>query len=73
MAVSRDDLDHWFEYHPPTGDMQRIAYATVRAAAKDFAKAILEHTPPSADQTVAIRAVREAVMWANSAIANEGR
>ena len=38
-------------------------------AAKVFASVLLANTPPSADQTAAIRKVREAVMTANQGIA----
>ena len=66
------DLDHIFMYHAPTPD-QLPRYEALRAAAKRFAEAIVEHTPECADQSAAIRHVREAVMTANSAIALGGR
>ena len=39
---------------------------------KELATAILNNVPPSADQSTAIRLVREAVMTANAGIACEG-
>lgn len=67
----QDKIDNWFRYHPPEGDdAQR--YEAIRAAGKAFAEAIAAHTPPSADQTAAIRKVREAVMTANAAVACKG-
>jgi hypothetical protein len=66
------DLDHVFSYHPPTPELIP-AYNDLRAAAKEFADHILRCTPPGADQTAAIRKVREAVMTANAAIALNGR
>lgn len=42
-------------------------------AAKAFAQAIIDDTPDSADQSAAIRLVREATWTANSAIALEGK
>lgn len=66
------DLDRVFTYHPPTDD-QVLQYEEIRSAAKLLAKVILENTPESADQTAAIRKVREAVMTANAAIALEGK
>lgn len=72
MAVTQENLDNWFEYHKPgPGDAE--AYQAIRAAGKAFAEAILEFTPPSADQTVAIRNVREAVFNANAARACGGK
>jgi len=62
------DLDNWFQYHAPTGT-QQDRYVAIRNAGKNLAKVILDSTPSSADQTAAIRKVREAVMTANAAIA----
>lgn len=64
-------LDNWFEYHKPT-DGQPELYERLRSAGKQFATVICECTPASADQTAAIRKVREAVMTANAAIACDG-
>jgi len=44
-------------------------YTTIREAALQFAKVLLANSPACADQTAAIRKVREAVMTANAAIA----
>lgn len=66
------DLDNIFTYHPPTGDDQ-THYAAIRAAAKDFAAAVVAHTPECADQTAAVRKIREAVMTANAAVALKGK
>lgn len=63
-------LDDVFTYHEPTGDKNR-RYKDIRIYAKDFAAAILRNTPKSADQSAAIRKVREAMMTANAAIALE--
>lgn len=62
------DLDHIFKYHAPTPE-QLPKYEAIRTAAKVFAKVITDNTPPSADQTAAIRLLREAVMTANASIA----
>ncbi len=69
--ITKENLDNWFTYHAPVGD-DATSYEKLRSSAKDFAAAILELTPPSADQTAAIRKVREAVMTANAAIACRG-
>lgn len=66
------DLENVFSYHAPKeGDPEK--YTKIRNAAKDLARVILENTPPCADQSAALRKVREAVMTANAAIALEGR
>ena len=66
------DIENIFTYHPPTED-QKLRYETIRVAAKVLAKTILLQTPTCADQTAAIRKVREAVMTANAAIALDGK
>lgn len=68
--MTQAELDNWFIYHSPTPD-QLPKYTAIRSAGKVLAETILANTPPSADQSAAIRHVREAVMTANAAIACE--
>lgn len=70
ITVPAFDLDHLFMYHPPRED-QLPKYELIRTAAKVFAKVILDSTPSGADQTFAIRLLRECVMTANASIALE--
>lgn len=70
--ISEDDIDNWFTFHP-ANTSQAERYNVIRAGAHAFAGIILKYTPPCADQTAAIRKVREAVMTANAAIACEER
>lgn len=65
MAIN---LDKIFTYHPPKKD-QPDRYKIIRDSAKDLARVILENTPESEDQNVAILKIREAVMLANASIA----
>lgn len=65
------DTAHVFKHHPPT-PTQIARYQALRDAAKAFADVILDETPPCADQSAALRHVREAVMTANAAIALGG-
>lgn len=68
MGITQKDLDNWFVYHSPKdNDIQK--YMFIRDKAKEFAELILKYTPSCADQTAAIRKIREAVMTANAAIA----
>lgn len=65
--ITQANLDNWFTYHPPlTG--QGDLYTELRAAGKAFAEAIVRLAPSGADQTAAVRLVREAVFTANAAI-----
>ena len=66
------DLNNIFKYHAPSSD-DTVAYEKLRSSAKSFAQAIIDLTPACADQTAAIRKVREAVMTANAAIALKGQ
>lgn len=62
------DLENIFCHHVPFGD-QADRYGQVRAAALVFAKLVTEITPGSAEQTLAIRKIQEAMFFANAAIA----
>jgi len=62
------NLDEIFTYHPPFGD-QAQRYVALRDKAKELATLMVASTPASAEQTLAIRHVQQAVMFANAAIA----
>lgn len=62
------ELEIRFTYHPPQGT-QPERYIHIRNAAKALAKLIADSTPESREQSLAITALEEAVMWANAAIA----
>lgn len=73
MAITSENIENWFSYHAPEGIEQIEKYSLIREAAKRFAIVIVENSPSSADQTAALRKVREAVMTANAAIACGGK
>lgn len=59
-----------FTYHPPkAGSDQVERYATMRERALGLAGLIVENTPASREQSLALMRLDEAVMWANAAIA----
>lgn len=70
MPFTSEEIEDLFTYHSPTGD-QPMRYEIIRAAAKSFAYVILANTKPCADQTVAIRKLRELTQTVNAAIALE--
>ena len=72
MPLTNADLDEIFRYHKPE-QSQVEHFEQIRLAAREFAEQILLHTPPSADQSVAIREVREASHAATSAINLKGK
>lgn len=67
-----EQIENWFTYHAPSAD-DLVAYDKLRGAAREFAHAIDELCPNSADKTAAIRKVREAVMTANASVACKGQ
>lgn len=71
MAITPEALKEWFTYHSPEGDDPQ-KYQAIREAGFALAKTIVDNTPPCADQTAAVRKVREATMTANAAIACKG-
>ncbi len=65
-------IDNCFDYH--AWDETKIeAGKKVRQALAEACKVIVEHVPPSADRSAAIRKIREARMDANSAITHGGK
>src|SRR5271155_2031589 len=70
MPFTQADLDHLFTYHAPVGN-QLERYQSIRSAARVFAEIIVLNTPVGADQSAAVRLVREATMTANQSIALE--
>ncbi|RKY19214.1 MAG: hypothetical protein DRQ55_11170 [Planctomycetota bacterium] len=62
------DVARLFSYHRPTNG-QAARYTKLRAAAGVLAQTIQELTPPSAEQTLALRQLHQVSMQANAAIA----
>lgn len=72
VPIGAEEIENWFTYHTPN-DTQQMSYKAIREAAKTLAQVIVNNTPPSADQSAAIRKVREAVHAANASIACGGK
>jgi hypothetical protein len=66
------DIENIFSYHAPKDD-QPAKYEAIRTVAKALAHTIIANVPAGADQTAAIRKLRECVMTANAGIALEGK
>lgn len=75
MTITLTDLEKRFTYHPPKEDSalhsftQSERYVIIRDKAKDLGETVLNHTPSSREQSVAITKLEEVVFWANAAIA----
>jgi len=68
QAEALQRIEHNFRYHAPKpGQPER--YELLRAKAKEFALLILELTPASREQAIALTELETSVMWANAAIA----
>jgi hypothetical protein len=67
-TVDEKRLDNNFTYHAPKDD-QIERYHELRETAKAFARRIMELTPPSREQSLALTQLEDATMWANAAIA----
>jgi hypothetical protein len=61
-------IENDFRYHAPKDD-QVERYETIRSRGRALAEYIIERTPSSREQSVALTKLEEAVMWANAAIA----
>lgn len=66
--MSKIDTENRFTYHKPFGD-QPTRYEKLRAKAKELAELIVQLTPESREQSLAITELESAVMWANASIA----
>ena len=69
--MTREQINEIFTYHPPKDD-QPTRYSQIREGAKAFAHILVQNTKPGADQSAAIRKLRECVMTANASVALEG-
>jgi len=66
--MDQDELKLRFTYHPPK-EGQPARYELIRFMALGLARSIVASTPESREQSLAITALEEAVMWSNAAIA----
>lgn len=66
--MDKKELDNVFTYHAPTQD-QVTDYDLIRSAGKLFASTVNMTCPNSRECSLALTKIREAVMWANAAIA----
>lgn len=61
-------LDNNFTYHAPKGN-QPNRYVMIRDKAKELAELIVENTPTSREQSLALTNLEQAIFWANASIA----
>ena len=63
-----EEMRNRFTYHPPKED-QPGRYVLIRDQARELARSILELTPYSREQALALTRLEESVFYANAAIA----
>ena len=70
MAITKEDLDNRFKHHAPAeGSDKPSRYAAIRNSMRTSAQTVVEVTPASREQSLAITKLEEAMFWANAAIA----
>ena len=70
MAITQEDIDNRFTYHP-TKEGQQERYVAIRNKAKELAMLVVASSPASCEQSLAITKLEECVMWTNAAIARK--
>lgn len=68
MEDKLKQIENNFTYHSPK-EGQPERYTAIREKAKELAILIVQQTPASREQSVALTELETAVMWANAAIA----
>ena len=63
-----NDLEKMFTYQQPT-EKAKVAHGKIDSETQSLARTILETVPASAEQTLAVRHLQMARMWANAGIA----
>lgn len=72
MKLDDDQLLTMFTYQQPD-DAKIARHAEICAAAMGFAMALMTWAPDGMDRDKALECIRQARMWANSAIALDGK
>jgi hypothetical protein len=67
-----EEIEDAFRFHPPKSDETVAAHNQTREMCLALAVFFFNTLPKSAERTEAIKRVREAMHWANSAIAIHG-
>lgn len=67
--LSSEEAEKRFGYHPPRDNEAVVSHETIREAARRFAIIVGAVVPQSREQSLALTAIEEAMMWANAGIA----
>ncbi len=66
--MDNQEIETRFTYHAPDAT-QAIKYNELRAGARQLAEKIVELTPDSREQALAVTYLEMAIFWANASIA----
>lgn len=67
--VTTEAINNMFAYHPPAHEGVAATHTDLRAACERLAHQINAMAPECPEKTTAITKVREAMFWANAAVA----
>jgi len=67
--MTLDDLKNRFNYHKPKDQATCDNHERIRNSCLSLACLIVENTPPTREQSLAITKLEEVMFWANAAIA----
>ena len=70
-GITDVDLQNRFTYHAPERD-QTEHYERIRSECLGLARTIVDLTPGSREQSLALTKLDEVCMWANASIARNG-
>jgi hypothetical protein len=72
-SITREALERRFSHHPPPSSEVANRHSQVRTVLFEAADSLVKLTgSASPEQTLAIRKLEEAMMWANADIARKG-
>ena len=72
QKLSDDEFQLRFGYHKPQDAATVDAHEKVRSLCRELAEGICSITFTSREQSLALTAIEEAMMWANAGIARRG-
>lgn len=67
MGIHIDEIEKRFTAHP-VNEKQVARMENLRSLAQEFAMTIVDDTPESREQSLALTHLEEAMFWANAAI-----
>jgi hypothetical protein len=69
MAISKEDLENRFSFHPAEDEVTRQAHQTVRDTCLRMAVDFVKIVPDGREQDEALDKIEEVMFWANAGIA----